>query len=376
MKKKKSKLQLAQDEAQAAINKTNKKIEELGKHSGDLCDELNDIQSLFDIIRNIPNGKKLECEKIKKIRLNWKQQAEKIENDYKEAAVKNAGSGAAGVGVGVAVVTLGPTAAMGVATTFGVASTGTAISTLSGAAATNAALAWLGGGALAAGGGGMAAGNAFLALAGPVGWTIAGIAVIASGLLFWKSSNDKKAIENIFTLISKRDVKSYDLAITELNERILRIDNECKLLQTAISKIRTLGADYNDMTEAQQYELGSYVNLMLSSTQLLVNPIMGLQPKYSDIDFEKYISWNKDHLSKEICIKYKSLIVSLSNLLYKIKLDNNDRKLLYKSFRKNKKILSTFDMKKSDFSIEIMNIVNDALIYEYQLNPNNYNNNN
>ena len=68
---------------------------------------------------------------------------------------------AAGAGLGVAVVTMGPTVAMGVATTFGVASTGTAISTLSGAAATNAALAWLGGGALAAGGGGMAAGEAF-----------------------------------------------------------------------------------------------------------------------------------------------------------------------------------------------------------------------
>ena len=61
---------------------------------------------------------------------------------------------------------------MGIATTFGVASTGTAISALSGAAATNAALAWLGGGALAVGGGGMAAGNAFLALAGPVGCAI------------------------------------------------------------------------------------------------------------------------------------------------------------------------------------------------------------
>lgn len=38
--------------------------------------------------------------------------------------------------------------------TFGAASTGTAIASLSGAAATNATLAWLGGGALAAGGGG------------------------------------------------------------------------------------------------------------------------------------------------------------------------------------------------------------------------------
>ena len=37
--------------------------------------------------------------------------------------------------LGIAVATMGPTAAMGVATTFGVASTGTAISALSGAAA-------------------------------------------------------------------------------------------------------------------------------------------------------------------------------------------------------------------------------------------------
>ena len=44
--RKKSKLKLAQDEAQAAINETNKKIEELGKRSNDLCNELNNIQEL------------------------------------------------------------------------------------------------------------------------------------------------------------------------------------------------------------------------------------------------------------------------------------------------------------------------------------------
>ena len=119
MSKKKSKLQQAQDEAQAAINETNKKIEELGKHSNNLCIELNNIQKLFDEIRNIPSEKKIECEKLKKIRLNWKQQAEKIESDYKAAAVKNAGAGAAGVSAGVAVAAMGPTAAMGIATTFG-----------------------------------------------------------------------------------------------------------------------------------------------------------------------------------------------------------------------------------------------------------------
>lgn len=89
-------------------------------------------------------------------------------------------TGTAGAAAGVGVAALGPAAAMAVATTFGTASTGAAISALSGAAATNAALAWLGGGAIAAGGGGMAAGNALLAFAGPVGWTIGGLALAGS----------------------------------------------------------------------------------------------------------------------------------------------------------------------------------------------------
>ena len=89
-------------------------------------------------------------------------------------------TGTAGAVAGVGVAALGPAAAMAVATTFGTASTGAAISALSGAAATNAALAWLGGGAIAAGGGGMAAGNTLLILAGPVGWTIGGLAIAGS----------------------------------------------------------------------------------------------------------------------------------------------------------------------------------------------------
>ena len=192
LKKKKSKLQLAQEEAQNAINKTNKKIEELGERTSVLYDRLTEIQSVFDLIRNVSSDKTLVCQELQKIRGNWKQQAEKIEKDYKDAVVKQAGAGVAGAGLGVAVVTMGPAAAMGVATTFGVASTGTPIAALSGAAATNAALAWLGGGALTLGGGGMAAGEAFLTLAGPVGWAIAGVALLASGLMFWKTKTEIK----------------------------------------------------------------------------------------------------------------------------------------------------------------------------------------
>lgn len=365
MAKKLSKLQMAQQKAEAAAKKTNQKIDELGKHTSALYTALTQIQSLFDRIRNVPEENRLKYEKLKAIRVNWKQQAEKIELEYKKAEVKAAGQGAAGIGAGVAVAALGPTAAMGIATTFGVASTGTAISALSGAAATNAALAWLGGGALAAGGGGMAAGSAFLALAGPVGWTIAGVSVVASGLMFFKSKGDKERLENVYTLISNRDIKSYELAIVELSERIARIIDESGKLNEAIAKIETFGTDYTSMTEAQQYELGAYVNLMEASTMLLVNPILGLQPKYSEQDFEKLCAAESD-LYRSYFASYKTMVISMANLLYKIKLDDKDRKLLAKSLKKNKDFLSSVHMSKKEFDADDVTMVERALSHKYQ----------
>ena len=365
MAKKLSKLQIAQQKAEAAAKKTNKKIEELGQHTSDLYVSLNMIQSLFDRIRNVPEEDKLKYEELKAIRVNWKQQAENIEMEYKKTKVKAAGQGAAGVGAGVAVAALGPTAAMGIATTFGVASTGTAISALSGAAATNAALAWLGGGALVAGGGGMAAGNAFLALAGPVGWTIAGLSIVASGLMFFKTKSDKERLENIFTLISNRDIKSYELAIVELSERIKRIVDEAGKLAGAIIKIETFGADYNKMSETQQYELGAYVNLMEASTMLLVNPILGLQPKYTEQDFEKLCA--SESVSFRTYFKnHKSMVISMANLLYKIKLDDKDKKLLAKSLKKNKEFLASVEMSKKEFDADDISMIERALQHRYK----------
>lgn len=365
MDKKKTKLQIAQEKTEATLKKTNVKIEELGKYTASLYTTLTDIQVLFDKIRNVPSEKQLEYEELKKIRINWKQQVDKIEADYKAAVVKDAGKGVVGVGAGMAVVALGPTAAMGIATTFGVASTGTAISALSGAAATNAALAWLGGGALAVGGGGMAAGNALLAMAGPIGWSIAAVAIIGSGLLFWKSKSDKEHLESVFVTISNRDTKSYELAIVELNERISRIKDEVPKLNGAIERINTFGLDYLNMTEEQQYELGAYVNLMFASTQLLVNPILGLQAKYGEQDFIKYAAHIKERKKQNKCIIYKDLIVALSNLLYKIKLKKKDKKLVWKAFRNNKEFLSSLKIPKGKFGYDVMKMVYEALECKY-----------
>ena len=95
------------------------KREEKGCVTNALYTSLTTMQSLFDCIRNVPEENMIKYENLKAIRINWKQQAEKIELEYKKAEVKAAGQGAAGVSAGVAVVALGPTVAMGIATTFG-----------------------------------------------------------------------------------------------------------------------------------------------------------------------------------------------------------------------------------------------------------------
>lgn len=366
MNKKKTKLQIAADTVELLVKQTNSKINELGTYTYTLYKSLTLIQTQFDKIRNIPYDKLLEYQTIKEVRLTWKQQVDKIENDYETAAKVNIGGGAAGATLGVGVATLGPTAAMGIATTFGVASTGTAISALSGAAATNAALAWLGGGALAAGGGGMAAGNALLALAGPIGWAIAGVTLIGSGLLFWKAKSDKNKLEEIFLLISKRDQTSYSQAIVELNERISRIKEEAKKLEAAILEIGSFGTDYSQMTEAQQYTLGAYVNLMNASTQLLVNPILGLQPKFTQKDLEAFISCNVMITTmSEHYINHKSLIIYMANLLYKIDTEESNRKLLSNSFRNNKEFLKKMQLCKKDIDLDLFNLVDMVLNFCY-----------
>ena len=139
--KKPTLLEISQQKAQDALNQTNRRIEDLGEFDGFFYSVYTKLQDHFDTIRNVPDDKRAQLADIKKESLAWKQQVDKIQSDYDNAMAKAKTSGAIGA-AGIGLATLGPTAAMGIATTFGVASTGTAISALSGAAATNAALAW------------------------------------------------------------------------------------------------------------------------------------------------------------------------------------------------------------------------------------------
>ena len=126
--------------------------------------------------------------------------------------------------------------AVGLATSIGVASTGTAISGLSGAAATNATLAWLGGGSLAAGGGGMALGSVILGglTVGPA-LAVGGFMLANEGEKALTKAQDYEAqvnieIANIDT--AKDCLIQVKQRIAELANLVYRLNNQANLALT------------------------------------------------------------------------------------------------------------------------------------------------
>lgn len=60
----------------------------------------------------------------------------------------------------------------------------------------------------------------------------------------------------------------------------------------------------------------------------------------------------------------KDLIIAFANLLYKVIVDSKDRKLLWKTFRKNKKFLKSVDITKKEFDSSIIDMSVEALMYK------------
>lgn len=201
---------------------------------------------------------------------------DEIKKQSADIDIKAGGSAAAGVAAGAGVASLAPTAAMAIATTFGTASTGTAISSLSGAAATNAALAWLGGGTLSAGGGGMAAGRFLLKLAGPTGWAISGVALVGSAL-FARNHNKKLAIEatektkELIVLNKQFETASKELTVL-LDETKQHIEGMNMLLNTLDSTLKTF--DYYKMNSYQKELLIAIKNHVESLSKLIKKKIV------------------------------------------------------------------------------------------------------
>ena len=223
-------------------------------------DTISFVEGLVNSIANRPKSFDAEFEEILTNRKKFTDSCEFANRELLEARKAATGAGA-GLAAGASVAFMAPTAAMWIATTFGTASTGAAISTLSGAAATNAALAWLGGGALTMGGGGMAAGNALLALAGPVGWTIAGATLLSSILIFTAKKTKLNKQKNQEIQAIKRNIE----LVREMDAIIDMILSETAMARAGLNDMFTralplYGADYLSLAEEQKYLLGALVN--------------------------------------------------------------------------------------------------------------------
>ena len=236
-------------------------------------DSISFVESLINSIANRPKSFDAEFEEIHINRKKFTDSCEFANLELQEARRAATGAGA-GLAAGASVAFMAPTAAMWIATTFGTASTGAAISTLSGAAATNAALAWLGGGALAAGGHGIAGGTALLAMAGPIGWTIAGAALLSSILIFTtkKTKLNKQKNEEIQAI--KQNIE----LVKEMNGKITLILDETISIRDGLNEMlkRVLplyGSDYLSITDDQKQLLGALINNTKALSNLFGNTI-------------------------------------------------------------------------------------------------------
>lgn len=228
-------------------------------------------QNVINSIANTPKEFDTTLGKIGKELTKFndtEEYAKKAYNASVQAGINIAGGAAAGLGV----ASMAPTALMSIATTFGTASTGTAISTLSGCVAQKAALAWIGRtfAGFAAEGAGMAAGQEFLALAGPIGW---GITAVSTGVSLISLSNKNKELADK-AVNEAKEISIARESLDEVAEKVNSLRAKTDILYTDMDKQRVkilkfLNADYLSLEDEDKYFLGTLVNNTLSLSVLL-----------------------------------------------------------------------------------------------------------
>ena len=365
-------LESAKQVLEKTLDKTIQRIEELGELSDNLYLSLDSIQNIFDDIRGFPDEKRLQYQTLQQMREAWKTEAETILKEAKEGT-KNSMPGMSGLEIGYSTLAVSPTLASGLATCFETLTLGILAPSLGGFPT--------------------------LALAIAIGSApiVDPISLLLTYVIWSSKKTEKECIQYLFTRIYNRNIRSYKRAIIEINERIKRMENEKARLDRGIETIKSFGTNYREMTEEQKYELGTYMNLMLSATALVVNPIVSLKPYYSNSDFDDYIlclnemqrrgaelyyectddkkkkgqlfSKKDSYLlaisqlekTKSYVIKNKPLVIYLCNQLYKIQLDEKEKKLLCRCLKGNEDFAKSYSVEPSDINKDLLEVVIEML---------------
>lgn len=351
-----------------------KKIEELGENSVELFNALNDIQDLFDLIRKTPDDLRLKNAYMVQMRAEWKQQVDEI-YDKMRKTTSNSNPKFGVVGTSASVFAAAPNIAAGIATTFETVALAMAAPVLGGVTTAGAAVAL-----------------SITPIFDPV-------SAIMIGIIMYVKNNEKARMEDLFSLITERNIKNYQGSIVEINERINEIQPSVRLLREGINDIQSFGTDFEMMSEDQQVELGYYYNRVMLATHLLVGPIRGLTPSITEKDIENYASFLEEIAEKEKnewrnseksasgffkkaktadvytytclqiswCISRRKVLLALCNLLYKIQFDDKDADLLCKCLKHNGEFLKEFDLEAEEVDWYFMNLVKDILDFKYKI---------
>lgn len=258
----------AEEELKNAINNYKEHIDELnpkgeklhGIKSQDTVNLLSEIEEYLEQLSGAPQEFEKTVYKLASVQHNYVQEYRDLKDEHDFNPADHIGNGSGTLAAGAA-ASFAPTALISIATTFGTASTGTAISALSGAAATNAAVAWLGGGAVAAGGGGMGAGGIVLAGAGPVGWVVAGGFAIGTAV---KVSNDNsKAVKEYSEYAARVEKTNSELKakINEVSLTIERLIQEIRYSRKILWELKEVApSSYAYFNDDNKKLLGNLIN--------------------------------------------------------------------------------------------------------------------
>lgn len=120
----------------------------------------------------------------------------------------------------------------------------------------------------------MAGGSAFLALAGPVGWTIGGAALLGSGIYCY-SQNRRLAEE---AAEKRMEVERHIRSLEAANRKIAKIQrNTAKVVEGCEGDLRWLKTapnDYRRFSKEQKQRLGVLINLVRALGALLNKEVM------------------------------------------------------------------------------------------------------
>ena len=255
-----------------SYEKMGKSCERLYEVRGKSVELIKLIQRVVNSIANTPKEFDTELGKIGKELSKFNETEEYAKEAY-NASVKAGANIVGGAAAGFGVASMAPTALMSIATTFGTASTGTAISALSGAAAQKAAMAWIGrtfAGFAVKEGAGMAAGQAFLALAGPVGW---GITAASTGISLISLTNKNKELADKAVKEAKEIARAKE-ALDETTEKVNALKTKTDLLFNDMNKQKEkitgfMNVNYLTIEDKDKIFLGTLVNNTLSLSVLL-----------------------------------------------------------------------------------------------------------